>query len=65
MERKIFNKSYKSRIKCDLGFFPCYWSLRSIYNVHYDFFVGCITLYGNVDDFYNWLNCGIVPTCII
>ena len=65
MERKIFNTSSKSRFKLDLEFNKRHLWLRSIYNCHYYYFVGCITFYGNVNYINNHLNRGIVPTCVI
>ena len=68
MEWKIFN-SYKSRTKLDINltFFQNYWWLRSACNDHYISCTGYATLYGNINYnyFYNHLNRGIVPTCII
>ena len=65
MERKIFNTSFKSRVKFDLEFNNHHLWLRSIYNGYYYYFVGDITFYGNINYLNNHLNCYIAPTCAI
>ena len=65
MERKIFNKIYKSRIKLDLKFSTCYWWGRSVCHISPYSLPCCITFYGSVNSFYTHLNCSVAPTCAI
>ena len=64
MERKIFKKSDKSRIRFDLEFDPRYWRRRSA-DSDYGHYVGYVISYGYVDDGVADDCYGILPSCSI
>ena len=64
MERKIFKKSDKSRIRFDLEFDPQCWWLRSA-DSDYGYYAGYVIRYGYVDDDIADDCYGILPSCSI
>lgn len=64
MNRKIFNKSDKSRIKSDLVFEPYRWWLRSADSSH-SYYVGRIRDFGHVYNNFTDFTYGVLPICMI
>ena len=64
MERKIFKKSDKSRIRLDLNFEQYYWGFRSAHNTH-KLFVGFADDYGCANYSIISYDYDILPVCTI